>query len=163
MLIIVCGLPGTGKTTLAAALAEKLGAGHISSDVTRKRMFSRPTYSEDEKEAVYKRMAEEAANALSEGRDAIADATFYRASERARFRRIAESAGTKAFVIVCYLPEAEVKRRLVGRRGGPSDADFGVYLKVRETFEPVAGSHLEADMSVPLEGNVKRAMEFVGR
>ena len=56
MLIIICGLPGTGKTFIAKKLAPKINAEHLSTDRIRKELFPEPTYSEDEKNKVYVEM-----------------------------------------------------------------------------------------------------------
>lgn len=164
MLIIVCGLPGSGKSTLARALAKRLRAAYISSDLTRRKMFKEPAYSEAEKEAVYNAMAGRAEDAVRSGMDAVVDATFYLKKERERYAEIARNAAAPAFTIVCKLDEEEAKRRL-GRRykDGPSDADYQVYLKLKDRFEPVEGPHLEVDTSMPKEEMLKRTMDYLGR
>lgn len=164
MLIIVCGLPGSGKSTLARALSKELKAGYISSDITRKKMFKEPTYSEDEKAAVYDEMAGWAENSLRSGKNTIVDATFYVRKQRKRFGDIARNAGTQVYVIVCSLDEKDAETRLKGRwMGGPSDADYSVYLKLKEKFEPVEGAHLELNTSLPKDEIIKHAMEYLRR
>ncbi|MEW6722506.1 MAG: AAA family ATPase [Candidatus Micrarchaeota archaeon] len=160
MLIIVCGLPGSGKTTLARALARNLGGVHVSSDLTRKRLFPKPAYSEDEKARVYGEMASECEKALREGRDVIVDATFHKKAVRERFLAM----DAKVFTILCILPEGNVEERLARRkRGGPSDADFGVYLKMRGEWERLETPHLALDTSTPLRRQVAEAMAHIGR
>lgn len=164
MLIIICGLPGSGKTTLAKSLCRALPAAHISSDLIRKRLFPRPQYSEAEKEAVYCAMADDARGAISAGRDAVADATFQREAQRRRFMALASESGTGAFIVKTVLTEGEVRKRLGRRRkGGPSDADFGVYLRIREEFEGPAERHLVVDSMLPERDKVRLVMEYVGR
>ena len=164
MLIIVCGLPGSGKSTLAKALSRKLKADYISSDVTRKKMFKEPAYTEKEKAAVYDEMAGKAEDSVRSGRNAIVDATFYVKKQRERFAAIARNANAKVSIIVCRLDEKGAEKRLKGRwMGGPSDADYSVYLKLKERFEPVDGPHLELDTSLPKEEIIKHAMEYLGR
>ncbi len=163
MLIIVCGLPGSGKSTLARALARRRGAAILSSDLVRKRMFPNPTYSEDEKERVYGEMASLCREALEKGGDVVADATFYRRSQRERFAALAAGAGTSARFILCTLPQDEVKRRLGRReRGGPSDADFAVHMRLRQEFEPLSGDFLEVDSGLPLRLRLEKADKFLG-
>ena len=163
MLIIVCGLPGSGKSTLARALAKKISAVDISSDIIRKRMFSRPAYTEEEKTIVYAEMARQAEAELKKGSRVIVDATFYLKKERERFSAIAAGAGTASSLIVCRLTEEETKRRLGGRKkGGPSDADFAVFLKMKDRFEPVDKPHLEIDTSLPKKEMLERVMSYLG-
>ncbi|MFH0884164.1 MAG: AAA family ATPase [Candidatus Micrarchaeota archaeon] len=164
MLIIICGLPGSGKTTLAKSLSKRFAAVHVSSDITRKSMYQKPTYSEEEKAKVYANMVEEAKELLRQGRDVIADATFYRASERQRFLSLADEAGTEAFVIMTILSEEEIRKRLSRRKkGGPSDADFSVYFKVKGLFEELEGRHLVVDSSLRERDKVRMVQDFIGR
>jgi predicted kinase len=163
MLIIVCGLPGSGKSTLAKSLADKVSVDYISSDIVRKRMFEKPSYTEEEKEEVYAEMARQASASVSAGRHALVDATFYLKRERERFRSIARENGTEAHVILCTLDQGKVERRMNERKmGGPSDADFKVYLKMKDRFEPIDGPHLEIDTSLPKREIAARVMAFLG-
>lgn len=53
LIVIVCGLPGVGKTTLANNLAPLLNASVLSTDKTRKELIPHPTYSARERELIY--------------------------------------------------------------------------------------------------------------
>jgi len=163
MLIIICGLPGSGKTTISKELVRSLGAVHISSDAVRKDILSRPGYSDEEKALVYEELGKRVRESLASGRDVIADATFYRKEQRGMMEKIARAAGTRFHVIVCSLGEREVERRLSFRKpGGMSDADFNVHLKVKEVFEPVTGRKLELDCSLPMKRQIKLVRGFIG-
>ena len=151
MLIIVCGLPGSGKTSLSRALAKRFAAEHISSDLTRKRLVANPTYSQEEKKRVYDEMARETQDLLMQGKSVIADATFQDNDQRTRFSEIAASARTGSFIILCTLPEERIRRRLERRMHSASDADFDVYLKVKKEFKPLSGGYLTIDNSAPLK------------
>lgn len=163
MLIIVCGLPGSGKSTLARALSKRLGAVHLSSDLIRKRLFPDPKYSAEEKAMVYGEMAGLCAKSLSEGKDVIADATFYKERTREDFRSIARRAGERSYVILCRLDERIIRGRLGRRRkGGPSDADYKVYLRMKGEFEPVRGGRLVVDSALPMRRRLAMVERYVG-
>jgi predicted kinase len=83
MLIIVTGLPGTGKSTVAAALARELGADALSTDRIRREAARPPGFSKAEKGSVYERMFARAERRLRAGRSVVLDATFYRERLRA--------------------------------------------------------------------------------
>ena len=53
MIIIVCGLPGVGKTSLAKELAPLIRAVILSTDKIRKELISKPTYRKQEKKLIY--------------------------------------------------------------------------------------------------------------
>ena len=158
MLIMVCGLPGTGKTTLAKAVAERIGAVHISSDTVRMKMLKERTYSEEEKERVYDFMLEEAEKELRKGKKVVLDATFYRKKLREKAR---ETAGSGFFIVECVTHENLLKERIFSRKESESEADFEVYKKVKTEFEPVEEEHLAVDTSMALERQVELVEKYI--
>ncbi len=164
MLIMVCGLPGTGKTTLAKAVAEKTGAVHVSSDSVRMKMLEKRTYSDEEKEKVYDAMLEEAGKQLGKGKSVVLDATFYRKELRDMARKVAEKAGSDFFIVECLTHEGLLKERIFSRKREEteSEADFEVYKKVKTVFEPIEDEHLAVDTSLPLEKQVGLVLKYTG-
>ena len=93
-LVVVAGLSGTGKSTVAAALQTRTGFTHINSDVVRKQLAGFPRtfrqvgaqdsglYSPAHSARTYQRMYARAADALAHGRGVIIDATFQRPMDR---------------------------------------------------------------------------------
>lgn len=140
-LVAVGGLSGTGKSTLAAALASRLapgaGAVVVSSDVIRKRLMGvvpeqplpREAYEEAVSERVYERLFQDAAAALAAGQTVIADATFTRTGGRDRLRALAGAAGAPFHGIWLEAPRALLHSRVAARRGDPSDADAQVLAR----------------------------------
>jgi aminoglycoside phosphotransferase family enzyme/predicted kinase len=148
VLVIVAGLPGTGKTTVAAALARELGATVLSTDKIRDEGPRRPGFSRAAKGGVYDTMFERAGERLRAGRSVILDATFYLERLRARGRAAGRGAGAPVFVVEVIAPERIVRermdRRLHAARGRRA-AGFEVHGAIRKSFEPVRGKHFVLD------------------
>ena len=162
MLIIVCGLPGCGKSTLALALAAKLDAAHISSDIIRRKMLEERTYSEQEKFRVYERMVQEAETLMRGGKTVIVDATFYKQRTRQQMLDAARRSGKKVLIVECVLDEETIEERMEMRRAGKeseSEADFSVYLKVKSLFEPIQEEHLVVDTGLSIPEQVKMVLQ----
>ena len=152
MLVLMTGLPGTGKSTVAAALARELGAALLSTDRIRAERSGPQAFSDADKGGVYERMLARAARGLSAGRRVILDGTFY----LERLRRAGAAVGRRArvpvFVVEVVAPVPIVRRRM-GRRllkaQGPAPAAFAVHNYVRRLFEPVRGRPFVIDTADP--------------
>ena len=152
MVVAIGGLMGTGKTTLARALAPRLGAAPgalvLRSDEIRKRIFGvapeaklpRAAYSADASREVFAAMARGVAAAG--GHTVIADATFMDPRLRQAVRRAAGS--TKFFGVWLRAPLPELDERVAGRQGDDSDADVAV-LRRAARHDPGPGDWLAVD------------------
>lgn len=140
MVVIVMGLPGSGKSYFAVRVAQMLNAKYISSDKLRKEMFAQPTYSSAEKLEVYNEMMRRTTEASEQGEDIVLDATFYSKDLRQKFINETKNISS-VFVIEVYAEEELVKERLLLPRED-SDADFEVYKAVEKKWEPFNEEHL---------------------
>ncbi len=138
MIIVVMGLPGSGKSYFASRLAEKLGAEYVNSDRLRKDLFPNRSYSEFEKSKVYEVLLEKMEAAVSGGKKQVLDATFHTNKVREPF--IVKSKGAITFIEV-RAEEDLIKGRLKEKRLF-SEADYGVYQLIRQQWEPMARPHL---------------------
>jgi aminoglycoside phosphotransferase family enzyme/predicted kinase len=144
MLIILTGLPGTGKSTVAAALARELGATVLSTDKIRAESPRKPGFSPAEKGGVYERMLARAERGLGAGRPVILDGTFYLQRLRDAAAAAGRKAGAPVFVIEVISPVLTVKRRMERRlrtARGLRPAGFEVNRFIRRSYEPVRGRH----------------------
>jgi uncharacterized protein len=145
-LIAMTGLSGTGKSTVAAALARALGAPVFSSDSVRKELAGRAEpapapweqglYGPEHTEATYGRLEELARETLATRRPAILDATFLDERRRERLAAVAEEAGVPLVLVETVCAEEVALGRIVARarRGvSPSDATAEVYRRQRAT------------------------------
>ncbi len=151
-LLITHGVSGSGKSTGTSALVEDLGAVRVRSDVERKRLFHvRPEqraeappqaglYSPDATERTYNRLAECTEQVLHGGFTAIVDATFLKAAERRRFRRMADDWQVPFGILDFTADEAELRARLRRRSGDTSEVSDAGELVLEhqlQTQEPL--------------------------
>lgn len=135
------GIPGSGKSSVARALARRTGARLLSMDEVRKTITPRPTYSEEERDVAYAALAFMAHLLVSEGRNVIVDGT----ANRRRYRDLGRGLVERfAEVYVKCSPRVAVARE--GRRG------TGIYRKGRRGRAPVPG--LTAPYEPPLRPEV---------
>lgn len=161
VVLIITGLPGTGKSTLAGALAAELGLTHLNTDVIRDELGLRGRYDPRTKKAIYDEMRRRAARELTGGQSVVIEGTFYLESLRDSFQQMATGAGGHIRWIELRAEEATVRRRVKADRAY-SEADFDVYKKIKAIYEPLNRPHLVlwSDQSPP-EELVQRAKDFL--
>ena len=163
MLILIAGLPGSGKTYFAKALCKKLEAKWLSSDVIRTQLELRGKYSEEVKALVYEEMLRLSQQYIAEGLDVIVDATFYQKTSRDLFSNIVEGSEVPCFIIEVKAAEETIKKRLQKKREY-SEADFEVYQKVKKAFEPIQKEHLVLwSDKMELDEMIEKAMSYINR
>jgi len=163
--VIVSGLPGTGKSHFSRKLAEQLPSVILESDTLRKRLYPSPTYSAQESHRLFNvchRLIEEL---LDSGITAILDATNLVEQHRERLYLISQRLKVKQIIVRVEAPRNLVLKRLQGRsrgidRGDNSDADSGVYQRMRARAERIRRNHFVVDTSrdiTPVVNKIVRA------
>ncbi|MBI2868308.1 MAG: AAA family ATPase [Chloroflexi bacterium] len=164
LLLVMMGLVGTGKTTVAQLLARRLGLEVISSDVTRKKLagvplrephrdeFDTGLYAAGFTRRTYDRMFREARKTLGRGDSVVLDASFIKAGERGAASALAGETAADFFVVECVLDESSIKSRLAGRLAGHpvSDGRPEILEPQKKRYEPVTGmpeSYIRVDTS----------------
>jgi aminoglycoside phosphotransferase family enzyme/predicted kinase len=162
-MIMVSGLSGTGKTSVARSIAGELGLRVVSSDAIRKSLFAeggnsteygKGIYSEDSRRFVYQKMIEKAVEIFQKDGSLILDATFQNAVDRKLVIQTAESLGAQIRTIECQLDPESVHQRLklrAERKDGLSDATWETYkrqLSDHESFE-IGGDAKEFARKLP--------------
>src|SRR5688572_2457772 len=125
MIIVVFGLPGSGKSYFAERLAKKIEADYVNSDRLRREMFPARTYSEQEKAAVYNAMLAKMRRAVKQKKDVVLDATFHNNETRKPFMQAGKKNDRICFIEITA-DEDLISRRLQKERAY-SEADFEVY------------------------------------
>jgi aminoglycoside phosphotransferase family enzyme/predicted kinase len=142
-LVLVGGLPGTGKSTLARGLAERAGFTVIRSDAVRKELASAAElaapgaglYTPEWTQRTYRECLRRAECLLFEGGRVIVDATFREERRRRDFLAAARRWGVPGLVLLCEAPPVTARQRLETRRGDLSDADAAVYRDLARSWE----------------------------
>ena len=145
-LIMIGGLPGSGKSYLAKALSNKVNAVHINSDVVRKEMNNLGKYETTDKNLVYNQMKQRLISILDRGSNVIVDTTFYKKSLRTEIVEIAKDRKCKPYFILVTADDEIIKKRVSVKRKD-SEANFEVYKKLKKQFEPINIDYLEIDTS----------------
>jgi len=147
-LVLVGGLPGTGKSTLAHALAERANFRVVRSDEVRKELaglgvqgqpspgsFGEGLYSAEWTERTYAECLSRAETLLFEGGRVLVDANFREESRRRAFLDAADRWGVPACFLLCRAASEVVRSRLERRAGDASDADWSVYREAAARWE----------------------------
>ena len=163
--IVLVGLPGAGKSTLAEAVASRLpGARVLDKDKVRHVLFDPCDYTSAERDVVFAAMLDAARYHLGRDRIVIFDGlTFSRRSQVAAAEAVAHDAGGFVAVIVCDVPldvaiarcEAGTGEHLAANRDGE------LVRRVAAEMEEPAGDYVTLDMTGDAEGLTDQAMAYV--
>lgn len=145
MIVVICGLPGVGKTTLAKDLAPLIDAVILSSDKIRKELFPKPNYSKQEVKINYDVLMLLAKYLYSAGINCIIDATFNKERSRTELKSKLMLPDEKLCIIECICSEDIIVSRLKSRSNDYSDADLRIYKRMKETYEPILEDHIAVD------------------
>ena len=162
-LVAVGGLSGSGKSTVAAAIAPGIGpvpgARILASDCIRKRHFAVPVetrlpaecYAPEVSHRVYDELIATAERVARLGHGVVADGVFDRPTERARIASAAEAAGVPFTGLWLEAPAERLLERVAGRTGDPSDATPDVVRgQLARSRAPVEWEVLPSEASIEI-------------
>jgi aminoglycoside phosphotransferase family enzyme/predicted kinase len=179
LLLIMAGLVGTGKTTVAKALSRSLGLKVISADITRKRLagispterrleqFGGGIYSKEFSRKTYNEMFAQARELLSQGQSVILDASFKKRQDRLQARSLAEETKADFAVVECLLDEETVRSHLEQRlkEGSVSDGRWEIFEQQKQDFDKItefpSKNYIILDTSQPMSNIVKMVSERI--
>jgi predicted kinase len=169
-LILIGGLPGTGKSTLAGRLADRLGAVLLSSDQVRKEItgmaaqtpapapYHAGIYRPEWTERTYAELLHWAGTLLALGETVIVDASWGRAAHRKLATELADAGHAEPVLLRCAAATEIAARRLNRRHHGSSDADAAIAAAMAVDADPWPEA-----ATVDTESDVDRCVERAER
>jgi predicted kinase len=168
LVIVVCGLPASGKSHLGDALGAASGLPLLSSDLVRKRIGGvapgerapLDLYNEEWSRRTYGELGRLAASEVAARRGVLVDATFRRRGDRDAFAEAFGRAAPLLFV-ECWAP-LEVRTERASRREAEpwriSDASASVVQRERDAWEPLEEVPPEADVTLRTDRPVREQL-----
>jgi len=147
-LVLIGGLPGTGKSALAAAVAGRLGYAVLNSDRIRKEIAGLPPersaavpygtgiYAPSWTQRCYAELLRRARALLASGESVIADASWLSAKQRTAAATMADEVSAQLVQLRCTASEDLAQRRIRTRQHGVSDADAEIARHMAAAMAP---------------------------
>ncbi len=173
-LILVGGLPGTGKSVLSLNLSQACGLTWLRADAIRKELAGLDPlargnsevrsgiYTPEWNERTYGECLVRAKELLFGGGRVLVDASFKEERRRQSFIDAARDWGVPVRFIECTSAPELVRERLAQRKDDPSDADWRIYEHVRATWEALSprtsALHAQVDTSGTPEQSLAQAV-----
>ena len=182
VVIMMTGLIGTGKSTLAQAVAAALDIRLYSSDCLRKERagldpqipqrveFGTGIYSKASSADTYVALLDFARQALEAGASVVLDAAYPRNEDRLGVADLARKLGAKCHIIQCIAPDEIIHRRLQERNhhiGVISDGRWSLFPQFKRSYEPVVDLPntmiIRLNTTQGIERNVQQALWMIRR
>ncbi|MDA0672395.1 MAG: AAA family ATPase [Cyanobacteria bacterium] len=164
-ILLMAGLSGSGKTTVARELSRALGAIHIRSDAVRKHLGGVPLqergddslYTPAMTQRTYERLVSLGVTLAQQGYTVILDAKYDRAQHREAAQAVAQEQSIPFHIVHCTAPKAILRQRVAARSGDIADATVAVLEKqTLEPFGPEAAAYVTTvDTTQPVEPQLR--------
>ncbi len=164
--VALSGLPATGKTHVARALAARYPFAVLHIDSLRKTLFPNPAYDRDEHSRLFAAVHELIDRLLGRNISVLYDATNLREEHRRTLYEIGTRNGARFALVDVRAPESVILKRLHERKPGQSDSDAGVevYEALRKDADAIERPHFVVESTGdvgPAVDNILDALQEV--
>lgn len=165
-LVVLSGLPASGKSHLAREITRRQPFAVLESDSLRKALVKRPSYSQQESARLFAACHALLEDLLSRGVPCLFDATNLKEAYRRPLYDIAERTGARLLIVEVCAADDVISRRLEARlrSANPedrSDATPDVYESMRREAEPIEREHIVVDASAEISPAVDEVLQHL--
>ena len=166
--IIICGLPGVGKSYFSRKLSEHIPSVIIESDALRKKLFAYPKYTAEENKRLFNACHRLSEELLHKGITVILDATNLVERHREYLYRIAERTRSKLLIISVTAPPDVIKERFQRREmkmdaQDSSEADWNVHRRMKTRAGRIGRNFITVDTSEDIEQGIRKIIHELKR
>jgi len=172
---VFCGLPASGKSTIAKELAGSLDISVFRSDAIRKELFDlqpqermdlpfeKGIYSKQTSSLTYGKLLLLAQEEMEKGRSVILDATYGSRHQRSEVVRLAHDMDANLMFVECICSEAVLKKRLIQREktSSVSDARLHHFDRIKTLFDPLDEVPDEVHIRIDTEGSLEEGLQEI--
>lgn len=171
VLVIMCGLPGTGKTYIAGQIASKLRMSSscnsisiLEGDQILRQLFPATQFKRSELIATHAQMRAQTSKMLAAGQHVIYDATNITRDYRDNLCKLASNCGSHSLIVHTIANEQDILRRLCERsedKATFSSADETVYMRMKDRWESIQRSHYIVNTSAEIKTEIARIIKKI--
>jgi predicted kinase len=165
-MVVMIGLPGSGKSHLARVIAARVPAAVLDIDALRGALFEDPQHTAKEHGRLFPALHALMDRLLARRITVIVDATNLKETNRKPYYKIAAEHGAKLLLVRVWARTPVIRRRLHTRAESPDPADrstatLEVYERMREGAQRVRRQHISVDTSADTRAAVDKIVALL--